>query len=304
MAPLSYTHFSSSPVLALPRQHAPHHLADVMASSPITRTSPFDHASFSATPTRVSPKPIAPFTNPSRKRSRDETLSPVDAQPAASYFDRASTHSSSATTVINGMNTGPSQPRKISFSRTNPPDHITLSSEHPRPVITPRKSQRLDLAAASSASISSISTGSPPKSGTPTDPFANDFTLVLGIGWTRLSDDESMQAAARGWAKYIENHYPLSDANILLRSNGLNSYLVRATQGFFLFSDDLSEGRFVGATWEKALPNLQARPVVFEGDVLRAVRSPILQPAKNDGSSDVPEQTHVAADGHHAMDLD
>ena len=74
----------------------------------------------------------------------------------------------------------------------------------------------------------------------------DDYTLALGICWTKIaSEDPDTQAAARGWVKYIENHYPryVHGAEILPRSKGLNAYLVGCHEGFFLFSDDLLEGR-------------------------------------------------------------
>lgn len=67
----------------------------------------------------------------------------------------------------------------------------------------------------------------------------------------------------------------MQDAQILLQSKGLNAYLVAASDGFYLFEDDLSEGRLVGRSWERCLANLKAVPLGFEGgEVLRATRMP------------------------------
>lgn len=96
-------------------------------------------------------------------------------------------------------------------------------------------------------------------------PVIDNFTLHLGIGWRRISDDEHIQAAARGWAKFIEHHYPLSDVQICLESKGLQSYLVKATEGFFLCSEDLRQARLVSRDAETVLRNLQTSPPVFEG---------------------------------------
>jgi hypothetical protein len=96
-------------------------------------------------------------------------------------------------------------------------------------------------------------------------PVVDDFTLHLGIGWSRISDDGHIQAAARGWARYIENHYPVTNVKILLESRGLQSYLVEATEGYFLFAENLRQGRLVSTTPEGTLNNLKISPPMFDG---------------------------------------
>jgi len=98
-------------------------------------------------------------------------------------------------------------------------------------------------------------------------PVVDDFTLHLGIGWNRLSEDEHIQAAARGWARYIENHFPVTDAKIRLESKGLESYLVETNEGFFLFSENLHRGQLVSKDSHRALENLRANPPIFESTV-------------------------------------
>ncbi|KAF5001372.1 hypothetical protein FDECE_10976 [Fusarium decemcellulare] len=106
-------------------------------------------------------------------------------------------------------------------------------------------------------------------------PIVDNFTLHLGIGWRRISDDEHIQAAARGWARFIENHFPVSNARILLESKGLQSYLVEANEGFFLFAENLRQGQLVSQTAEGALQNLQCSPPTFDGmETLSAAESP------------------------------
>lgn len=110
-------------------------------------------------------------------------------------------------------------------------------------------------------------------------PVVDDFTLHLGIGWRKISADEHIQAAARGWARYIENHYPVTNAHIRLESKGLQSYLVEASEGFFLFAENLRQGQFVSATVQGALKNLQTSPPSFDdANVLCAAESPSLTP--------------------------
>lgn len=106
-------------------------------------------------------------------------------------------------------------------------------------------------------------------------PVVDQFTLHLGIGWRKISEDEHIQAAARGWARYIENHYPVTNAQIRLESKGLQSYLVEAAEGFFLFAEDLRQGRLVSSNVESALQNLRSSPPTFEGaNTLIATESP------------------------------
>lgn len=118
-------------------------------------------------------------------------------------------------------------------------------------------------AAASPASVSPAALA--PESN---NPVIDNFTLHLGIGWRKISDEEHIQAAARGWAKFIENHYPLSDVQICLESKGLQSYLVKATEGFFLCSEDLRQARLVSQDAQTALRNLQQSPPAFEGAII------------------------------------
>lgn len=110
------------------------------------------------------------------------------------------------------------------------------------------------------------------------EPTVDHFTYLLGVGWARISDDKDVQAAARGWSKYIENHYPLSGVRIVLRSKGLEANLAETENGYFLFKDDLSEGQLVGSDWGTCLANLQRKPIAFQGlETLKAARTATYQ---------------------------
>ena len=165
-----------------------------------------------------------------------------------------------------------------------------LAQQPQAPSLPSRKSQRLDTSStnefASSAPLTPAS--SPSKSG-PEEPTIDYFTHLLGVGWSRVGIDNDVRAAARGWAKYIENHYPVTGAEILLQSRGLDACLVGAQQGYFLFKEDLSEGRLVGSNWETCLTNLQSTPMAFEGaEILQAAQTPKIQALFNVvGSADV-----------------
>lgn len=154
-----------------------------------------------------------------------------------------------------------------------------------RPSLRSHKSQRLDMTASGTANDKFASGRSSPtrevanpmtaSSDSLAQPIVDDFTVHLGIGWSRILDDAHIQAAARGWARYIENHYPVTNVKILLQSRGLQSYLVEATEGYFLFAENLRQGRLVSKTAEGALHNLKTSPPVFDGpDTMTASESP------------------------------
>lgn len=144
-----------------------------------------------------------------------------------------------------------------------------LSQE--RPSLRSHKSQRIELSP-NADTISTSRRTSPTREATNpftassdslAQPIVDDFTLHLGIGWSRIS--EHIQEAARGWARFIENHYPVTNAKLLLESRGLQSYLVECTEGYFLFAENLRQGRLVSQTAERALENLKSSPPIFDG---------------------------------------
>lgn len=153
-----------------------------------------------------------------------------------------------------------------------------LAAQDNRPILRSHKSQRTAIdsnavPSANASSTSSLTKATSPES--PSAPIIDNFTLHLGIGWRRISDDVDIQAAARGWARFIENHYPVSNVQILLESKGLQSYLVEASEGFFLFAENLRQGQLVSQNAEGALRNLQSNPPSFDGmDTLVAAESP------------------------------
>lgn len=110
----------------------------------------------------------------------------------------------------------------------------------------------------------------------------DNFTLHLGIGWSSLSiTDPDTQAATRGWVKFIETHFPLSNVRIRLQSKGLASYLIESNEGYFLFGEDLKQGRLVSVDIEKTLVNLQGACPIFEGETMEASQSSGTSPTPN-----------------------
>ncbi|KAL9622410.1 MAG: hypothetical protein Q9160_003254 [Pyrenula sp. 1 TL-2023] len=268
--------------------------------------SPTSYANHSTTWTPTpSSAPIS--TNPSRKRSRDESA--FDPGPDGSYFPSQQVatpapipeeepiygegmvliNPSTGMSVSAESQTGTwyeekAEEEKHTRSQSSAGDDIN------RPEIPlSRKSQRLDetappITAGLDDIAQAVLPASPPKtSASLQEPRVDDFTLTLGIGWTQIGsaspnpsqeDDGAMQAAARGWAKYIENHFAgevQPPVEVLAKSKGLNAYLVGSPGGFFLFNDDLSEGRFVAPNWQTAIEILRSQPSVLEGH--RALRA-------------------------------
>lgn len=144
-----------------------------------------------------------------------------------------------------------------------------------------RKFQRRNVSSGSDAKGICLKVSNSPMSGS-SEPAVDHFTHLLGVGWARISDDKDVQAAARGWSRYIENHYPLSMVRIVLRSKGLEANLAETEAGYFLFKDDLSEGQLVGSDWESCLANLQRKPIAFQGSgTLKATRTTTYQSASS-----------------------
>ncbi|KAM7199580.1 hypothetical protein V8F33_004391 [Rhypophila sp. PSN 637] len=150
-----------------------------------------------------------------------------------------------------------------------------------RPSLRSNKSQRIEITL--NADNNSSSRRSSPtrevtnpltaSSDSLAQPIIDDFTFHLGIGWSRIS--ANIEEAARGWARYIENHYPVTNAKILLESRGLQSYLVECAEGYFLFAENLRQGRLVSQTADRALENLKTSPPTFDGPVtLEATQMP------------------------------
>ncbi len=154
-----------------------------------------------------------------------------------------------------------------------------------RPSLRSHKSSRLDVTASLSPQEMQASRSSPgrdlnhPATSMTSDaiaqPIVDAFTLHLGIGWSRLSDNGQIQAAARGWARYIENHFPVTEPKIRLESKGLESYLVEAHEGYFLFAENLRQGRLVSKDSQRTLENLKTSPPIFDGtEIMVAAESP------------------------------
>jgi hypothetical protein len=302
--------------------------------SPFQQPSPPTFANHSTSWTPVDAMtPIS--TNPSRKRSRDETA--LDGESISSYFASQQVNTPApipeeelvygeGMTLLNprsGMSisaesqTGTWYEEKVELQLQSP----AAAEKDFRPRMPTRKSVRLDATVPIPRQddiAAAIAPASPPKL-LPDQPEVDDYTLALGIGWTKIaSEDPDTQAAARGWVKYIENHYPICmhGAEILSKSKGLNAYLVGCHEGFFLFSDDLLEGRMVARNWQDCIQNLRVHPVEYEGqEILKAASTPGpddvpttgLNHTTMNGRDDIPGLNgmgHTGAPAHDGMEID
>ncbi|OTB04585.1 hypothetical protein M426DRAFT_58432 [Hypoxylon sp. CI-4A] len=257
--------------------------------------SPFSRSKmFGAPPQRPQPSMMASSTA-GRKRSRDEagvnldveeakleTIEPVKEPEDEWVYGEGMVLIKSPSSYIpdagNQSGTWVEEKAAVDESRKN--QEARAINQQARPSLRNSKSQRLDMNSISvpapqAARSSPIRDLSPAAADTSNQPVIDNFTLHLGIGWNRISEDEHIQAAARGWARYIENHFPVTNARIQLESKGLQSYLVEAAEGFFLFAENLRQGQLVSKNLNQAFVNLKMSPPVFEGpEVMSAAESP------------------------------
>ena len=97
-------------------------------------------------------------------------------------------------------------------------------------------------------------------------PRIDEYSRILGVGWTRIRDDPDVLAATRGFCRYIEKHYPLTGIEILVKGRSLDAYLVKTSQGYFLFKDDLSEGKLVAKEFNLTLIRLSDPEIRYDGE--------------------------------------
>lgn len=283
--------YASSPVLAMPAQ-AVHHL-------PFGNPFLAQQNSMLSQPITLPPQLVRTSSIAGRKRSRDEAAINLDPpekvveapvikeaeeewvygpgmtliKKTTSYVADASSQSGTWVEEVAA---------KEEARKTEEALLVQEQMAQERPSLRSHKSQRLEMPGSSVTGDFSSRHSSPTReavnpmtasSDSIAQPIVDDFTFHLGIGWSRIS--EHIEAAARGWARYIDNHYPVNNAKILLESRGLQSYLVECTEGYFLFAENLRQGRLVSKTAERALQNLKSSPPVFDGpQTMEATETP------------------------------
>lgn len=173
-----------------------------------------------------------------------------------------------------------------------------------RPIAVSRKSQRTDsiINAASISPVKSIKTDTVSFDQSSLAYKAttmriddeghtiHDLTMALGIGWKEIVFNPAKAQGAKGWARFISRHYPLSCPQVLHESEAHDAYLVFARdetdelEKFFLFSQDLRSCRLISTSLEGVVRNLTQHPIVFESDVVNArdlSASPVSSPASS-----------------------
>ncbi|KAI8959483.1 hypothetical protein F5Y11DRAFT_359183 [Daldinia sp. FL1419] len=290
-----------TPVLTM-SPSAAHQGAFGMSSFP-HHTSPFSRAKTLATSSPWGQSSIAAPSTAGRKRSRDEAGVNLDVEEAKLetiesvkeledgwiYGEGMTLIKSPSSYVAEaGNQSGTWVEEKANADNIRKNEEARALNQQARPSLRSSKSQRLDMnAIAIPGDESQARRSSPIRDVNPTtavpglsadtssQPIIDNFTLHLGIGWSRLNGSEDIQAAARGWAKYIENHFPVTNVRIQLESKGLQSYLVEASEGYFLFSESLRQGRLVSKDLNQAFANLKTSPPTFEAsEAMIATESP------------------------------
>ncbi|KAK2603937.1 hypothetical protein QQS21_003872 [Conoideocrella luteorostrata] len=279
MANFSHHYYTASPVLVIPQ---PCYQTQLSAGTFGRHQSPL--MQYNAAPTV--PAQATPARSGGRKRSRDEAsinLEP-DPQPVAIDDPQKDWIYGPGMVLIKPatgyVTDASSQSGTWVEEATHEKQKAVPETQSSQLETRSHKSQRLDCAPDNSSAR--IPLHCAPSSRTQSNSSGNDFnntvvidnfTFHLGIGWRKISDDEHIQAAARGWARFIENNFGLSNVQVCLESKGLQSYLVEASEGYFLFAENLRQGRLVSRTAEGALQNLKLLPPRFEGPELVLAKS-------------------------------
>lgn len=135
----------------------------------------------------------------------------------------------------------------------NPIEDTSLQPSH--------KIQRRDTSLNATGSSNDTSPSSPLDD---PEPLVDSLALKLGKGWRRTKSDADSQAAARGWAKFIEKRYALSAAKVLGTISSGN-VLAEASDGYYVFEEDLSKGAFLGPIWENCLDSVNGEGSAISG---------------------------------------
>ena len=309
MGSLRFGDFSDAPVMVLPPYH--HHsfdpsslyyssLQQFYSGIPIKTSLPTSDIDIPTECMDSEPLPSTPTSNnpPSscNKRKRDNTDDGSDARQdqhvtaaAPSVFKCEPKYEGTVLvcpshdhpiSTKSQTGTWPDEKLEAESKATTEPEALTVEAKDELELLPRQKYRRGELPSLSTdALVTSL-----PKGGIE-EPTIDQFTRLLGIGWTRIASDLDVQKATRGWARYIENHYPLHSVEVLLTSKAFDGAVLvfardgsmATREGFFLFREDLSEGRLVALDWETCVGRLQASPLLYEGnEELKAAKTPTI----------------------------
>ncbi|KAI9655184.1 MAG: hypothetical protein M1821_005667 [Bathelium mastoideum] len=309
--------YTSSPTVVLQPQQPPdyfsgHGNVDGSFTNPpvFSNPSPFGPPS-SSTFGVVAPSPLTPGSClAGRKRSRADILEPDEQHeedapsaplPTEPPKPRGEPVYGPGMTLVYPDDPGFSAISAGSQTGTWAEEKSPVPEAAPRPSLPCRKSTRLDKSASGLDDIALAST--PTIKEAPVEPTIDDATHTLGIGWTVVRNNPTLEITSNAYAKFIENHYPLASVEILLHSSGMPAYLISAIRegqnGFYLFEEDLKRGQLVAHDFQHATACLQNRPIVFANDeILIACRTP---PMSAIGSGEVPDSSMMDAAGPNAF---
>lgn len=245
-------------------QQIPQFFDNSRHGSPVfSGTSPFNRPLF-ISPNNGSALQPSPSCTAGRKRSRDESVATED-ETGTLFVPRQTLRSNKHTTLP-----GPG-PVTMGAGSSKGPVNIPLEGlpvPHPTQAIADqrlkpvsRKSQRLcrgenftDQDTRYSSSGTTADTDEPMLTSRVQEAVIDEASRILGIGWTQVKGEQAREAAARGWARYITNHFGLAEVEILLQNKGNGSYLVKAsidgTERYCRFSEDLNAYQLVAAATE------------------------------------------------------
>ncbi|KAF1983300.1 hypothetical protein K402DRAFT_396770 [Aulographum hederae CBS 113979] len=297
---MALNYFASSPTVVLPPQQHSHYFAD---SPNVSANHAYQQPNLFREVTMSNPRPVRPkFPRPpslnylastpksaaGRKRSRDESTEPNEEdlpqgaiiRPAEPPKPRGEPIYGPGMTLIYPGDPGyniaaESQTGTWADEKQEQEEQANKAG---RPAVIARKSQRT-IAGASSPTEHPHQMVSPSIITQPEEPV-DQLNLILGIGWKRLPDGQV--DAARGWERYIQNHFDVQNPTILVFNEGLHAYLVR-TQGlqdnFWLFQEDLTCCKLIGTTEESAIANLRQQNPTYGPIIHAQARTPSIVPA-------------------------
>ncbi|MCJ1353274.1 MAG: hypothetical protein MMC33_003259 [Icmadophila ericetorum] len=289
MASLSFNEYSDSPTLFFPPHH--HSFDPVYYHKPYPCFPSASQRSFRRT---AVPNTAAITMNPSKKRGRcdedEETMDTAMPVPTANVapavVEQPQLVYGEGMTLIDPRSglaasaesqTGTWYEEQLEHERLETARAAELLAKIQAESTTPPSNKIHRVIAPSAAAIDTT-----PKSATQcnselyVNPALDTVKHLLGTEWACISEDQLLRSASRGWAKFVDRHYPsLNNVEVLLRLRGKNAYLIRTNEGLFLFNDDLTQGRLVAKTWETCVANLVLDPIFFEGEEsLTAIKEP------------------------------
>ena len=308
MHPIAYNDFADSPALLLSPRHHPFctvssshaHSYPYHKYVPIMPPSPFESA-MGQNPT----PPLSNQTNTSKKRRREQPSiqtsfddnSDVDMTLPPSKTPAISPEPVSGEEMpiidpLTGQRTIPGGQSGSWFTSTleerlGTADTETVDQNDGAGSQRVKRTCVRERASSSLADSTTFAAPTEPQDQAFETPQVDEFTQVLGVGWVGLGIDPTVLAAARGYCKYIENHYPLTNTEILAKSKSLDSYLVGTRKGYYLFNEELSKAQLIARDFETTLTRLKngGVPLDDEHTLYAAKQSDVSPP--NDGAMEV-----------------